>query len=186
MPTPPDERQPNEGLEPASKSSISIEADGNGTTDRPRTTTTKRIVNPRLEIGSESFAGNQIGPAQLHTHKDAHSEFRSASVTLHPPFEGRWDYHAGVRIYEADDLILTGICSEAKPGQGGKLHLKLWGPSWHLERTTLRSLGTFGMSNKENFYWLAKLTNPLMGPDVKGWNLTTHSGRSYLPFLLRT
>ena len=137
-------------------------------TDRPRRTTTKRIINPRLEIGNESFSENQIGSAQIHTHEDDHSEFRSASVTLNPPFEGRWDYHARVRIYEDDDLILTGICSEAKPQERGSLHLKLWGLRWHLERTALRGLGTFGMSNKENLYWVAKLTNPIMEPVVEG------------------
>ena len=123
-----------------------------GTTDPPRRTTTKRLVNPRLEIGSESFTGSQICSALIHTHEDGRSEFRSASVTLSPPFEGRWDYHAGARVLEDDDLILTEMCSEAKPGEGGRLHLKLWGPRWHLERTYMRSFGTFGMSNKENFY----------------------------------
>ncbi len=119
-------------------------------------------------MGNESFSENQIGSAQIHTHEDDHSEFRSASVTLNPPFEGRWDYHARVRIYEDDDLILTGICSEAKPQERGSLHLKLWGLRWHLERTALRGLGTFGMSNKENLYWVAKLTNPIMEPVVEG------------------
>ena len=61
--------------------------DGGEPTDRPRRTTTKRIVNPRLEIGSVSFEENQVGTAQIHTHQDDHSEFRSASVTLNPPFK---------------------------------------------------------------------------------------------------
>ncbi|MYB48110.1 MAG: hypothetical protein F4X72_02345 [Dehalococcoidia bacterium] len=140
-------------------------------TDRTRKTTTKRIINPSLEIGSESFSNNQIGSAKIHTHEEGRSEFRSASVTLNPPFEGRWDYHAEVRIYEDDELILTGICSEAKHGEGGRLHLKLWGPRWRIERTALYGLGTFGMSNKENFYWVTKLTNPTMDPFVEGLEL---------------
>ena len=167
MPNPPDERQTDEGPEPTGKGHVPIEVDGIRNTDQPRRTTTKRIINPRFEIGSVSFWGNQIGSAQIHTHKNCHSEFRSASVTLNPPFEGRWDYHAGVRIFEDDDLILTGICSEAKSGKGGKLHLKVWGSLWRLERTALRGLGTFGMSNKENFYWVAKLSNPIIDPVVK-------------------
>ena len=171
MPTPPDEGQTDEGLEPTGKGPTPIEDDGTGTTDGSRRTTTKRIVNPRLEIGSESFTGKQIGSAEIHTHEDGHSEFRSASITLDPPFEGRWDYNARVRVYEDGDLILTGICSEAKPGKGGRLNLKLWGPSWHLERTALRNFGTFGMSNKENFYWIVKLPNPIMDPVVEGLEL---------------
>ncbi len=171
MLTPPDERQTDKGLEPTGNNPVPIEDDGVGASDRPRRTTTKRIINPRLEIGSESFAGNQIDSAHIHTHEDKRSEFRSASVTLNPPFEGRWDYHAGVRIYEDEDLILTGICSEAKPGEGGRLHLSLWGHLWYLERTIVRGFGTYGMSNKENFYWFAKLTNPIMDPVVKGLEL---------------
>ena len=73
-------------------------------------TTTNRIINPRLEIGNESFSEHQIESAQIHTHEDDHSRFRSASVTLNPPFEGRWDYHEIVRVYEGDDLLLTGTC----------------------------------------------------------------------------
>ena len=171
MSTPPDERQTDEGLGPTGKRPVTTGNDRIGAISRPRKTTTKRIINPRLEMGSESFAEGQIESAQIHTHEDDHSEFRSASVTLNPPFEARWDYHAVVRIYEDDDLIFTGICSEAKLGEEGRLHIKLWGPFWHLERTTLRSLGTFGMSNKEKFYWVAKLTNPEMDPVVKGLEL---------------
>ena len=134
-------------------------------------TTTNRIINPRLEIGNEFFSGHQIDSAQIHTHEEKHSEFRSASVTLNPPFEGRWDYHEIVRVYEGDDLLLTGTCSEAKLAEEGRLHLKLWGLRWRLERTILRGLGTFGMSNKENFFWLAKLTSPRMDPVVEGLDL---------------
>ena len=124
-----------------------------------------------MEIGSESFSANQIESAHLHTHKGDASGFRSASVTLNPPFEGRWDYHAVVRIYENDGLILTGMCAEATLGAGGTLHLKLWGAFWHLDRTAVRGFGSFGMSNKECFYWLVKLTNPIKDPVVEGLEL---------------
>ena len=171
MLTYPDERQPDKGLESTGNNPDPIENDGVGTSDRPKGTTSKSIENPRLEIGSESFAESQIDSAYIHTHKDEHSEFRSASVTLKPPPEERWDYRGGVRIYEDEDLILTGICSEAKHGEGGRLDLRIWGPLWHMERTVIRKLGTFGMSNKENFYWVAKLTDPTIGPVVKGLEL---------------
>ena len=137
-------------------------------TDREIRTTTKKIISPRLEIGSESFAENQIASAQIHTHQDGHSEFRSASVTLNPPFEGRWDYHGRVRIYEHDALVLTGICSKARLGETGTINLELRGPFWHLERTALRGFGTFGMSNRENFYWVNKVTDPDKNPIVEG------------------
>lgn len=171
MSTPPTESKSDEGLKPTEKGSAAISENGIEANDRPKRTITRSIINPRLEIGRESFAGNQIGSAQIHLHQDSHSEFRSASVTLSTPFQGRWDYHSEVRIYEDDDLILTGICSEAKPSKGGRFHLKLWGPSWQLERTALRDFGTFGMSNKENFYWIAKMPNPTKDPVVEGLEL---------------
>ena len=142
-------------------------------TDREIRTTTKKIISPRLEIGSESFAENQIASAQVHTHQDGHSEFRSASVTLNPPFEGRWDYHGRVRIYEHDALVLTGICSKARLGETGSINLELRGPFWHLERTALQGFGTFGMSNRENFYWVTKVTDPDKNPIVEGLELDT-------------
>lgn len=166
-----DEEQSDKGLESSGNNPDLIGNDGGRTSDRLRWTTTIRIDSPRLEIGSECFTENQIDSAYVHTHIDKHSEFRSASITLNPPFEGRWDYHGGVRIYEGEDLILTGICSEAKHGERGGLDLTLRGPLWQMERTVLRKFGTFGMTNKENFYWLAKLTDPTIGPVVKGLDL---------------
>ena len=129
-----------------------------------------------MEVGGETFLEEWVRSAQLHLHEDQFSEFRYASVTLNPPFDGRWDYHAETRLYEDGNLIITGICSGASHGSEGRLHLTIWGPVWYLERTTLRNLGTFGMSNKENFYWAAKLTSPVtgaVGPVVEGLELDT-------------
>ena len=140
-------------------------------TEGPKKTTTKKISNPRLDIGSESFAWDRIDSAQFHIHEDEHSQFRSASVTLKPQIEGSWNYHAEARIYEDNELILTGMCTESKHGEGGGLHLEFWGPMWRLERTILQGVGTFGISGKEIFYWIAKLQNPTSEPNVKGLQL---------------
>ena len=174
-----DERQFEEGQERTHKAPIPEEGDEIGTAERPRRTTSKRITNPRLEIGSESFTENQIVSAHILTHSDDQAEFRSASVILNPPIKRRWDYHGEVRIHEDNDLLLTGICTEAKLEEGGRLHLKLRGPFWQLERTTLQGVGTFGMSNKETFYWLAKLTNPRGDSVVEGLQLND----TFRPFI---
>ena len=174
--TKPTERETNEGTEQGSKDPVHGDDGGNGPNDRSRRITTRELLNPRLEVGGETFLEEWVRSAQLHLHEDEFSEFRSASVTLNPPFDGRWDYLAETRLYEDGNLIITGICSGASHGSEGRLHLKIWGPVWYLERTTLRNLGTFGMSNKENFYWAAKLTNPVtgaVGPVVEGLELDT-------------
>ena len=161
--TKPTERETNEGPEQGSKDPVHGDDGGIGPNDRSRRITTRELLNPRLEVGGETFLEEWVRSAQLHLHEDEFSEFRSASVTLNPPFDGRWDYHAETRLYEDGDLIITGTCSGASHGSEGRLHLTIWGPVWYLERTTLRNLGTFGMSNKENFYWAAKLTSPVTG-----------------------
>ena len=140
-------------------------------TEQSSKTTTRPILNPRLEIGSDTFCGNQIELAQIHIHSDGRSKSRSASVILIPPIEFAWNYHAGVKVYEDDELILTGICSEATPTEEGGVNLELWGPFWQLDRTTLQRFGTFGMSNKENLYWVSKLGNPTKSHFVEGLKL---------------
>ena len=139
--------------------------------DELRLTSTKKIKNPRLEIGSETFRGHQIASAHFQIHENDYSQFRSASITLNPPFEVLWDYREKVRIYESDELILTGVCSKAESNEEGKLHLQLRGPLWRLERTALRGLGTFGMSGRERFHWIAKLVDPDANPTVEGLEL---------------
>ena len=174
-----DERQAEERQEPTHKAPIPEDGDETGTAERPGRKTTRSIIKPRLEIGSESFAEDQIVSAQIHIHSDDQAEFRSASVILNPPLERRWDYHGEVRIHEDNDLLLTGICTEVKLEEGGRLHLKLRGPFWRLERTALQGVGTFGMSNKETFYWLAKLTNPRGDSVVEGLQLND----TFRPFI---
>ena len=140
-------------------------------TDQPSRQTTSEVVNPRMEIGNESFSGSQIESAQIHTHSDDRSEFTSASVTLNPPFQGRWDYRAEVRIYEDDERVLTGLCSAARFGEEGKLHLQVRGPLWQMERTILQGFGPFGMSAKEALYWLSAVANPTVSTIVEGLQL---------------
>ena len=140
---------------------------------QPRSTSTARIANPRIAIGNESFSEDRIASAYIHVHEDEHSQDRSASVVLNPPFDGRWDYRAEVRIYSRDDLIFTGMCSEARLGQDGKLHIECRGAFWYFARIRMRGFGTFGMTNLENLYWVAKLVRPTMEPDIGGLTLDT-------------
>lgn len=44
-----------------------------GGIEHPVRTSTKILAEPRLEIGRESFAGSQVGAAEVHTHEDGHS-----------------------------------------------------------------------------------------------------------------
>ena len=139
--------------------------------DRSRSTTSTRIVNPRVQIGSESFAREQIASADIHIHEDTSLQMKSASLTLNPPFDGRWNYHAEVKIYSNDDLVLTGLCSEVRLGQEGGLQLECWGSFWHFDKVRMQGFGTFGMTNIENLYWVVKLMSPNREPDIEGLEL---------------
>ena len=140
--------------------------DGDATTNPANGTITRRIVNPRLEIGDRSFSGDQIRCAEVHLHEG--KSRRSASLMLNPPLEARWDYREEARVYEDADKVLTGICTEARVGEKGTIHLKFWGHFWRLERDVLQGIGSFGMSNKETFYWLVKLNGDTKDPIVEG------------------
>ena len=133
----------------------------------------RKLRNPRLEIGGAVFPEECMREAEIRFAGDDHVRSRSAYVVLTPPAELRWDFKEEAKLYEDGDIILTGLCAKAKLGKDGTLHLTLYGPFWKLNRTSLESLETFGMSNKENMHWLVKLTDPNMNTQISGLELNT-------------
>ena len=133
----------------------------------------RKLRNPRLEIGGAVFPEECMREAEIRFEGDEHVRSRSAYVVLTPPAELRWDFKEEAKLYEDGDIILTGLCTKAKIGKDGTLHLSLYGPFWKLNRTSIESLETFGMSNKENMHWLVKLTDPSMNTQISGLQLNT-------------
>ena len=143
------------------------------TNDIPEEIGSRKLRNPRLEIGGALFPEECVREAEISFEGDDHIQFRSAYVVVTPPTELRWDFKEEAKLYEDGEVILTGVCSEATLEEGETLHLNLFGPLWKLERTALKSLETFGMSNRENMHWLVKLTDPGMDTRISGLEMNT-------------
>ena len=143
------------------------------TNDIPEEIGSRKLRNPRLEIGGALFPEEYVREAEIRIEGDDHLQSRSAYVSVTPPNELRWNFKDEARLYEDGEVILTGVCSEATQGEGETLHINLFGPFWKLERTPLKSLETFGMSNRENMHWLVKLTDPTMDTRISGLEMNT-------------
>ena len=139
----------------------------------PKRTISRTIRNPRLEIGRGIFPEECVKEAQIRFAGDDSLQSRSAYVLVTPPAELRWDFKEEARLYEDGDIILTGLCTEAKPSEEGALRLTLFGPFWKLKRIFINSLETFGMSNLENLHWLTKLTDPDIETSISGLEINT-------------
>ena len=108
----------------------------------PKRTISRTIRNPRLEIGRGIFPEECVKEAQIRFAGDDSLQSRSAYVLVTPPAELRWDFKEEARLYEDGDIILTGLCTEAKPSEEGALRLTLFGPFWKLKRIFINSLET--------------------------------------------
>ena len=176
MTQPSEEKDTTEGLELEGKEEALRSDDGIEATGRHTKTTTRELLNPRLEIGGETFSGTSLESAQLHLHEERHSGFISASVALKPSVNARWDYHADSKLYEDNDLMFAGNCSRATHQKDGRLQLTLSGPVWYFDRTILQYISFFGMAHQESVYWLEKFTSTItgtIGSIVQGLELNT-------------
>ena len=125
---------------------------------------TRRADSTELYFGDVRFSGQSIGEVRFSNRLEGNLGIRTASVDVVPSAECRWDYRAETKLYGKGSLWLTGICVEASPATNDGMNLELRGPFWLLERAHVQSLETFGMSNRENGYWLVKLSNTQVAP----------------------
>ena len=139
-----------------------------------RTKTISRLIDkPGLQIGSRVLPADHIQSARISFQISQFEESRSAKVTLAHSTDARWNYHSEAKLYECGEVILTGTCTEAKPDDQGNMQISLHGPFWQLERTSLGSFETFGMSRRESVYWMLKLSSPDRDPVFRGLELDT-------------
>ena len=176
MTQPAEEKDATEGPELEGKEEALRSVDGIEAKGRHTKTTTRELLNPRLEIGGETFSGTSLDSAQVHLHEEKSSGFISASVTLNPPVKARWDYHAESRLCEDSELQFVGNCSRATHQKDGALQLTLSGPAWYFDRTILQYISFLGMAHQECVYWLEKFTSTItgtIGSIVEGLELNT-------------
>ena len=120
---------------------------------------TRRTNATHLYFGDVRFSEQSIKEVIFTNRREGNLGIRSASVNVVPSEELRWNYHAETKLYGKGDLWLTGVCVKASQNNEDGVNLELRGSFWFLERVTLQSLETFGMSNQENMYWLVRLCN---------------------------
>ena len=131
--------------------------------------TTGEAEGSKLTFGDACFPEQSISLIEFTNRRQGNLGVRSASVHVVPPKELRWDYSAQATLHGNGQLFLTGECVKATENAEGGMDFELRGPFWLLEQTLLHSVETFGMSNKENLYWLVKLadqTQEVVIPDL--------------------
>ena len=74
--------------------------------------TSRKLRNPRLEIGGAVFPEECMREAEIRFEGDEHVRSRSAYVVLTPPAELRWDFKEDAKLYEDGEVILTGPCAD--------------------------------------------------------------------------
>ena len=64
-----------------------------------------------------------------------------------------------------------GICAKARGQQNGSWEFSFEGALWEFERTSVKNIEIFGMSNLEIAYWFPQLTGLVRGVEVPGLTL---------------
>ena len=137
-----------------------------------REATRQRDSSTRLYFGDVHFSEQSIEEVRFSNRRVRNLGIRDASVDVVPSEKLRWDYRAETKLYGRGSLLLTGVCVKATHTTRDGMNLKLRGPFWLLERADVQSFETFGMSNRENMYWLVKLSNTRVAP-FPGMDLDT-------------
>ena len=96
---------------------------------------------------------------------------KSSSATVTLPEEPRWDYHAETELQAPKDLSHKGICVKAVWEEDGSLSFSFEGTLWEFERSSVRNIEIFGMSNLEIAYWFPQLTGLVRGVEIPGLTL---------------
>ena len=134
---------------------------------------TRQANATQLYFGDTLISEQSIKEVTFNNRREGNLGVRSASVNVVPQEELRWNYRAETKLYGKGSLWLTGVCAKASQDNDDDITLELRGPFWFLERATIQSLETFGMSNRENMYWLVRLcdaevaTTPKMDLDTE-------------------
>lgn len=81
----------------------------------------------------------------------------------------RWDYRAEVVITERSQGLLRGTCVSGKYLPDGSMELNSHDASRELEHKFIEHLSFFGMTNKEQLFWIPQFVG-LPEPRVPGFN----------------
>ena len=132
---------------------------------------TEDIDQSELCIGNDCFPHETIQKFSFEERLEGNQIVKSSSAVVFPPQETRWDYHAETAFRGPKGLKHGGVCVNAKRHPDGSIEFSFEGHAWEFDRTIIRGLETFGMSDLENAYWLPLLTGLVRGVEMPGLTL---------------
>ena len=124
-----------------------------------------------LCFGDDCFPNEVIQKFCFEERLEGNQIVRSSSAVVFPPEETRWDYHAETSHRGPKGLEHGGICVNSKRHHDGSVEFSFEGHAWEFDRTIIKGIETFGMTDLENAYWLPLLTGLVRGVEVPGLTL---------------
>ena len=124
-----------------------------------------------LHFGDDSISGDAIQELTFSKRLEGNHIVKSAEAVVVPPNGTKWDYHAKSELRGPKGLTHTGICTKSESLRDGTCKLSFEGALWEFERTSVKNIEIFGMSNKEILYWFPKLTGVVRDVNMPGLTL---------------
>ena len=124
-----------------------------------------------LWFGNDYFPTETIKELQFEEHMEGNQIIASASAVVFPSSDIKWDYHSRTVLTGPEGLAHTGICVEAERREDGSIKFSFLGNTWDLERSFIKGINVFGMSNLEIAYWLPLLTGFVSRVEMPGLTL---------------
>ena len=124
-----------------------------------------------LSFGDDFIPGDAIQELTFDERLEGNHIVKSSKAVVVPPKEARWDYHAETELQGPKGLMQKGICAKARAQQNGSWEFSFEGTLWEFERTSVKNIEIFGMSNLEIAYWFPQLTGLVRGVEVPGLTL---------------
>ena len=138
-----------------------------------------KSIDSSLCFGNDCFSGEAIQSLKFNERLEGNHIVKSSSATVVLPEEVRWNYHAETDLQGPQDLNHRGVCVRAEWQSDGSMNFSFEGALWEFERSSVKNIEIFGMSNLEVAYWFPQLTGLVRGVEVPGLSLD----EEFRPFL---
>lgn len=136
-------------------------------------------VDSSLCFGNDCLSTEAIQGLTFSERLEGRQIVKSSSAAVVLPREVRWDYHAETDLQGPQGLSHRGVCVRAEWQEDGSMSFSFEGANWEFERSSMKNVELFGMSNLEVAYWLPQLTGLVRSVTVPGLNLD----EEFRPFL---
>lgn len=134
-------------------------------------------MNPSSKLGKAGAVNfgkhrlRKLAELKVKKHRQRNHWYRTASAVIASDVakKERWDYRAEVVITERSQGLLRGTCVSGQYLPDGSMELNSHDASRELEHKFIEHLSFFGMTNKEQLFWIPQFVG-LPEPRVPGFN----------------